>query len=172
MLSNNENAEEVKTNPDPYLAAFEADRGYMEELIIPNGVTKIGLLAFTNCNNLATLVIPKGVKSIGDNAFMNCYVLKSLDIPEGVTYIGDYAFRYCRKLTYLNIPGSVTHIGYNAFAACPGECDIHFAKTKAEVSSMENYPWGIEEYNALPVVAVIHCTDGDLNVSYVNKNNN
>ncbi len=157
------------------------DRDTMTELVIPEGTTKIGNYAFSECLALTSLTIPDGVTSIGDYAFNRCIALTSLTIPasvttigdyafnacnaltsltisDGVTTIGDYAFYVCYKLTSLTIPASVTSIGRSAFAQCPTTCNITFAKTMAEVKGMSNYPWGIFSS------AVIHCTDGDLTV--------
>ena len=96
--------------------------------------------------------------SIGGYAFRDCTSLTSVTIPEGVESIGSFAFRNCDAITSLEIPSSITYIGGYAFAGCPVTCDIRFAKTTAEVSAMENYPW------ALYTGTIIHCTDGDLTV--------
>ena len=110
-------------------------------------------------DTMTEFAIPEGTTSIGNSAFYNCSALTSLTIPEGVTSIGKYAFFSCYKLKSLTIPESVTSIGTSAFYNCPTTCYITFAKTKAEVSGMSNYPWRITPG------AVIHCTDGNLRVS-------
>lgn len=158
------------------------DRDTMTELVIPEGVTKIGNFAFSgcgaltsltlpsglleigkhaffSCQRLASLTIPNSVTSIEDAAFSTCSALTSLVIPSGVTSIKESAFYLCGSLTSLRISGSVITIGTFAFYGCPSSCDITFAKTMAEVSGMSNHPWGIT------AGAVIHCTDGDLTVS-------
>ena len=165
------------------IALWETDRNTATEITIPEGTTKIGDYAFYSCNALTSLTIPEGVTSIGDHAFSNCNALTSLTIPEGVTSIGPNAFYACRALKSLTIPNSVTSIEIDAFFVCraltsliipegvtsigmfvfyfcPSTCVITFEKTMAEVEGMANYPWGID------AGAVIHCTDGDLTVSY------
>ena len=160
----------------------ELDRDTMTELVIPEGTMKIGNNAFFPCSALISLTIPGSVTSIGDGAFAGCEALTLLTIPDSVTTIGSGAFNGCsaltsltipgsvtsigisafydcRALTSLTIPGSVTSIGIDAFSQCPTSCAITFAKTMAEVSGMEDYPWAIK------AGAVIHCTDGDLIVS-------
>ena len=113
----------------------------------------------TDRNTATEITIPEGTTKIGYQAFNGCTALTSLTIPGSVTSIGSTAFAGCTALTSLTIPGSVTSIGSGAFTACPATCSITFAKTTAEVSAMENYPWWIASG------AVIHCTDGDLTVS-------
>ena len=84
---------------------------------IPNGVTNIGLGAFSSCSSLTNVAIPNSVTSIGVSAFNACSSLASVTIPSSVTSIGAQAFRYC-PLTSVTIPASVTSIGGGAFDAC------------------------------------------------------
>lgn len=68
----------------------------------------------------ANLVIPEGVTKIGNGAFEHCASLASVAIPEGVTEIGNYAFRGCASLMSVTIPKSVTEVGSGAFEGCKG----------------------------------------------------
>ncbi len=95
-----------------------AAKGTVGEVVIPEGVTTIGELAFDWCSALTAVVIPEGVTAIGDSAFYSCSSLRSVDIPEGVTAIGNYAFAWCSALTSVDIPSSVTTIGDRAFNYC------------------------------------------------------
>ena len=93
-------------------------QGQGGDVVIPEGVTSIGVWAFKDCSSLTSVVIPNGVTSIGDSAFFNCSSLASVVIPEGVTSIGADAFWGCRSLTSVVIPDGVTSIGYWAFNGC------------------------------------------------------
>ncbi len=88
--------------------------------IIPDSVTSIGNVAFSDCSGLTSITIPDSVTSIGNSAFYNCSGLTSVTIGNGVTSIGDYAFYNCSGLTSIAIPNSVTSIGYFAFSGCNG----------------------------------------------------
>lgn len=68
------------------------------EVVIPEGVTKIGVEAFAGMHNIVSVVIPKGVTTIGDYAFYCCHALEALEIPRGVATIGHHAFNTCGKL--------------------------------------------------------------------------
>ena len=75
---------------------------------IPDGVTNVGINAFTGCSSLTNVIIPKSVISIGDGAFALCTNLTSVTIPNSVTSIGDFAFMGCPNVT---IPKSAAHVG-------------------------------------------------------------
>ena len=87
-------------------------------IVIPDGVTKIGDYAFLWCSNLISITIPDSVTSIGCYAFENCTGLTSITIPNSVTSIGYRAFCHCESLTSITIPDSVTSIGPAAFCGC------------------------------------------------------
>ena len=55
------------------------------ELVIPNGVTRIGSYAFRNCTGLTSITIPNSVTSIWQQAFYGCTGLTS------ITYTGTKA---------------------------------------------------------------------------------
>ena len=97
--------------------AFSECRG-LTSVTIPNSVTSIGSGAFSDCSSLTSVTIPNSVTSIGYMAFAGCYSLTSVTIPNSVTSIGDRAFRDCSSLTSVTIPNSVTSIGMGAFAGC------------------------------------------------------
>lgn len=113
-------------------------------LIIPEGVKKIGEVAFAECENLlgilslpSTLVeigcnafwgcpftcelsLPKNLKSIGDRAFYNCSgFYGNLILPEGLLKIEEEVFGKCSNLTGdLKIPQNVKEIKLQAFFDC------------------------------------------------------
>ena len=88
------------------------------DIVIPEGMEKIGVWTFRNCRGLTSITIPNSVTSIGEGAFSVCSGLTSITIPDSVTSIGDSAFQGCRSLTSITIPDSVTSIGEGAFYGC------------------------------------------------------
>ena len=52
------------------------------------------------------VVIPDGVTKIGDCAFFACQNLTNAYIPDSVTKIGESAFAFCKKLTLCAPAGS------------------------------------------------------------------
>lgn len=78
-------------------AAFEGSN--ITSVTIQNGITKIGVSAFSGCSSLKTVNLPDSVTTIGMCAFMGCSSLETIFISENVTYIGQVAFFGCNRLT-------------------------------------------------------------------------
>ena len=110
-----------------------AYRKYVNQIIIPNGVTEIGAYAFKGCSGLTDITIPEGVTEIGPGAFYDCTGLTSITIPKGVTSIEEGAFYRCSGLTAIETPSSVTAIGPNAFGGCSGLTDITIPEGVTEI---------------------------------------
>ena len=94
------------------------------KVVIENGVTSIGGMAFAGCTSLTSIVIPDSVTEIGAYAFWGC-ALTSVNIPDSVTEIGAYAFDNCSSLTSVNIPDSVKSISDHAFLGCDSLTSIN-----------------------------------------------
>ncbi len=88
------------------------------EVVIENGVTSIGNLAFHDCRAPTSITIPSSVTSIGNWAFEYCESLTSITIPNSVIFIDGWAFYGCRSLTSITIPNSVIFMGEGAFSDC------------------------------------------------------
>lgn len=86
----------------------------IQQIKIPEGVTKIGRWAFIGCNSLKSIIIPNGVETIGDEAFFGCGNLRKISLPPSLKEIYNYAFQDC-TLDSVSLPG-LTYIGYRAFA--------------------------------------------------------
>uniref|UniRef100_UPI004056DD09 leucine-rich repeat protein n=1 Tax=Acetatifactor sp. TaxID=1872090 RepID=UPI004056DD09 len=95
-------------------------------LNLENGITHIGIHAFSGCGKLSgNLVLPETVTSIGEDAFLNCSGFSGdLIIPQGVTSIGNFAFGQdvFRSGDAFNgnliLPEGLTEIGRGAFSGC------------------------------------------------------
>mgnify|MGYP002647629426 CR=1 FL=1 len=90
----------------------------IKTVLMEDGVTSIGIYAFTSFDSLTSVTIPDSVTSIGNNAFASCNSLKNVTIPNSITRIGNNAFASCDSLTSVTIPDSVTKIGYDTFYDC------------------------------------------------------
>ena len=115
------------------------DDSYRTEIttvVIGDGVTSIGSMAFNGCTGLTSIEIPASVMTIGHDAFNSCTSLKSITIPASVTSIGDFAFIYCTSLESVEIPASVTYIGGEVFYGCTSLTSITIP---ASVTSIDDF---------------------------------
>ena len=79
----------------------------IEELVIHEGTTAIGGLAFSECQSLKTVYIADGVETIGSSAFANCSNLESIDLPKSITTYSNDEFSLCTNLKKANYRGTI-----------------------------------------------------------------
>lgn len=116
------------------------------DVMIPEGVTEIGVGAFNLCRRLSSVVIPDTVKTIGLQAFRDCVGLKCITVPGSVTQIGEWAFYGCKELKEAIISQNVELLWEKAvFIDCPLEV-FH-----GPLIPLEAYHWKSPSKNALAV---------------------
>lgn len=90
----------------------------LQQIVIPDSVTKIGNRTFFECESLIQINIPGSVTSIGDFALYGCKSLKQIHLPDSLTSIGKSALSGCESLKHITIPKSITRIGDAVFSRC------------------------------------------------------
>jgi hypothetical protein len=105
-------------------------REFIIHVVIENGVTHIGNIAFSYCYALVSISIPNSVLTIGHQVFSDCEALLSVFISNKVTGIGSHVFSGCRSLTAINVDGGNAHYSSadgvlfdkekNILICCPG----------------------------------------------------
>lgn len=125
------------------------DCSYLKSVNIPNSVTSIGDAAFSWCYRLESVVLGDNIKSIGSGAFGNCSSLTSIDIPNSVTSIGSSAFGHCSSLTSINIPNSVTSIEYMVFGNCSSLTSISIPNSVTSIGE-----WAFEGCSSLASIDI------------------
>ena len=93
-------------NPLAQEVRLYIDGQLVNELVIPNNVTKISAYAFNKCTSLTSIVIGNSVTSIGEEAFYRCISLKSVTIPSSIKSIHDSAFWSCPNLKEIKYLGT------------------------------------------------------------------
>lgn len=128
----------------------------LKSINIPNGTTKIGDYAFSNCTSLTSITIPDSVTSIGFGAFNGCDSLPvenyiryadtvaveltdktqtAYTLKTGTRLINDSLFYGCRDIANINIPNGVISIGQYAFYYCSGLTSVTIPDTVTNIDA-------------------------------------
>lgn len=90
-----------------------------QEVVLPDGITHIGDMAFNSCIELKKINIPKSIEYIGQSAFLQCWECTiDTDFPSTLHTISDGAFWQCKKINEVIIPDGILEIGDGAFFGC------------------------------------------------------
>lgn len=137
-------------------------QGKTGDFVIPDGVQKIGRLAFSGYGStdkiaqrgLTKVTIPSSVKSIGYGAFAGCAELTQITIPESVTSIEASAFASCTSLKNIRFLHSANaELAFEKFALGGAESDPSTfwvstnLATTVEVHDVNNVNPAISGYN-------------------------
>lgn len=123
-------------------------------------VPEIYSVALSNCDFIEEIVIPEGVTVIRNQAFYRCVNLKKITLPSTLEYIYDSAFADCESLVSIVIPREVKLIETWAFRDCKNLTKFTFAGTVAEWNAVQK-GMGNNWNDGCPFT-VIHCSDGDV----------
>jgi hypothetical protein len=102
------------------------------DLVIPEGVSRIGANLFSRSNTLRSLVLPPEVVEIGDHAFAYCDHLQSVKVL-GPASIGGSAFVSCHDLSDIYLADGVVSLGYGCFDFLTKVRSIFIPKSVKEV---------------------------------------
>lgn len=93
---------------------------------VPDSVENIAECAFRD-SSLGEIILPDGLKRIAIGAFYNCDGLVALGIPQSVEYLGDYAFYDCDMLDKMIFDCQVSTFEYSALLnSCDSLKKIYF----------------------------------------------
>lgn len=109
------------------------------ELIVPEGVSDIGEVAFFGCSNLRKVTLPQSLRYIREEAFGET-ALEELTVPESMELIAEKAFYSCDRLRKIEVPGRDTVVETDAFGCCDNIKNAYVAA---------GYPEGIRPHEEL-----------------------
>ena len=124
-------------------------------------VTSIGYYAFRYWD-ITSIIIPEGVTSIGVGAFEYCYDLTSITIPESVTEIRNFAFHCCNSLTEvhinsieawckINFEGRFFSDEYNLYLYLDGALVTELVIPEGVTSIADNAFWGCSSLTSITI---------------------
>ena len=131
-----------------------ANCSLLQSMVIPDSVSEIDMYALSGCSNLNTLTLPycnfigSGFSSIFGVGAVAPDSLKTINISRG-SYISDYAFRNYTNVQTINLPNTITSIGSFAFQNCKQLKEIYIP---SRVNSIGRNPFaGCERLEKIEV---------------------
>ncbi|MGN0529370.1 MAG: leucine-rich repeat domain-containing protein [Eubacterium sp.] len=108
------------TIPDGTTTLFACFKynSYIENIIVPNTVTKIYNEAFYQCTNLESIKLSESITSIPNGCFNKCEKLNNVVLPAKITSIESSAFQQCHSLSNISLNNGLKSLGLYAFAWC------------------------------------------------------
>lgn len=103
---------------------LEEYRGSSEDVVVPEGVTKIELWFCNKPERVRRLYLPKSLSRISDSNFNELKNLEYVFIPGSVKSIGRCAFLDCAKLGHVEIENPNTEVDLWAFDGTKFEMDM------------------------------------------------
>ena len=88
------------------------------EIVLPDSVTELGKECFYGCTGLKEMVLPDHITSVDTGVFLKCSSLESVKLPQGLTKIPDSMFKDCSQLAAIELPEGITAVGEYAFYGC------------------------------------------------------
>ena len=110
----------------------------MKTIKIPQTVTEIDSVAFSDCKKIKHIILPKGLKKIGHSVFENCISLQSIELPNGIEMIPERAFYGCKALKTIKLPHKLRRIEEGAFSLCDSLTSLTIPPS---VKSLGSYPF-------------------------------
>lgn len=109
------------------------NNNYINSVILPDTVKKIGQGVFKGCENLQNVHFPTDITFIPEEMFDGCSSLKEFNFSTKIKKIGQGAFRGCSSLKNIVCP-SVNSLGFRCFANCTSLQSVIFKKGIVESS--------------------------------------
>jgi hypothetical protein len=106
-----------------------------ENIVVPDGVRKIGAVVFGNHKGIKSITIPDSVMDIAFYAFRGCRNLTYIRLPEGLTEINMALFNGCESLKEITVPENVKAIRNAAFEKCISLEEIVIPKNVKEIDN-------------------------------------
>ena len=139
----------------------------IQQINIPEGVTRIGEDAFSECKSLESIIIPNGVETIEMSAFEFCDNLRKISFPPSLKTIKWYAFRCCSSLDSISLPG-LNSIGIDAFNGCTNLKELRVPSTLEKIEERAFSGCNLEKvyaYTVLPISIGQNTFDNFSNIS-------
>ena len=78
--------------------AFQYDTALASPLILHEGLTTLGMVAYGDCKSIVTASLPGSLGEVSAEVFFGCTSLSTVTIGDGITAIGEQAFNHCPNI--------------------------------------------------------------------------
>ena len=130
----------------------------LENVVIGEGITKLGDRLFINSYRLASVTVPSTLTEIAQKTFMNCTSLVSLDLSAApVAVLGGNLFNGCSQLERLTLPKTLVTFEKKAFEKT-NLTEIFYTGTVSEYKALADS--GKADVLQRDDI-VVHCADRD-----------
>ena len=102
-------------------------------------VTEILPYALEGALYISELIIAEGVRKIGDNAVRNAASLLRVITPSSLESLGKYAFYGCSALNYIRLGIGLSSIGTAAFGGCSALTGVAYEGDSAQFTAISGY---------------------------------
>lgn len=78
--------------------AFQLDSQLASPVILPEGLTNLGIFAYGDCSSIVTASLPGSIAELSSYVFYGCTSLSKVTIEDGIYYLGEKSFARCTNL--------------------------------------------------------------------------
>lgn len=111
----------------------------LREIVLPEGLQKMGHHCFFECTSLEKIIIPDSVSETGMGCFEGCTSLEEIILPEKLTILPESCFRDCPSLKSIILPQNITDIQKFCFAGCSALSGISFSGNLVSIGDLAFY---------------------------------
>ena len=98
----------------------------IESVVIKNGVTKMGRLAFARCTKLKKVTLPNSMTELASAAFSECPALEDITLPKSIKTVNDQVFLECTALKSITLSRKDVEIQHSAFYKCENLKEVYW----------------------------------------------
>lgn len=110
------------------------------KVTLPSTLQSIGKNAFRYCQALQEINIPEGVTRIESSTFEYCYSLTSITLPKKIVSIDKDAFFQCKALKKITFSWATPEINANTFGSVTATC--YYPSNNAEWTAAKRQNYG------------------------------
>jgi hypothetical protein len=140
----------------------------LKSIDMPNGITEIEYHTFADCRSLKQIILPEHLLKIGNCAFYGCSMLNDIRFPLSLQTIGEYAFSKCTSLNVVVLNEGLDVIGKSAFGGCKNLTKILIPSTVSEIEDDELYDL-FDFYKSTEPKPTIYCYAGSYGLEFARK---